>query len=88
MRPDASPIALALTLPLALLAAPGSPADEPHSMPETSAEIVEIDVVVRDSNGVLVRDLQESDFEVLEDGKKQTISHFSRAVHKKAGPDA
>ena len=38
--------------------------------------VVLLDVVVRDKKGRLVRDLEASDFEVLEDGKKQEVVAF------------
>src|SRR5205814_6016704 len=37
-----------------------------------------VDVVVRDKRGQPVRDLQQSDFQVLEDGVPQTIGSFTR----------
>jgi VWFA-related protein len=40
-------------------------------------DYVEVDVVVTDRQGNLVRDLKKEDFQVLEDGKAQTISAFS-----------
>lgn len=40
-------------------------------------ELVQIDVVVTDKQGKLVTDLKREDFQLLEDGKPQTISHFS-----------
>src|SRR5689334_11241123 len=36
-----------------------------------------VDVVVRDKHGNPVRDLQQSDFEVLEDGVAQTVGSFT-----------
>jgi VWFA-related protein len=39
----------------------------------TNVTAVLVDVVVRDKHGMLVRDLQPSDFEVFEDGVSQTI---------------
>ena len=41
---------------------------------KTTVTAVLVDVVVRDKHGMLVRDLQQSDFEVLEDGVAQTRS--------------
>jgi VWFA-related protein len=38
---------------------------------------VEVDVVVTEREGNLVRDLKKEDFQVLEDGKAQTITTFS-----------
>ena len=40
-------------------------------------DYVEVDVVVTDRDGNLVRDLKKEDFQVLEDGKPQTISAFT-----------
>jgi VWFA-related protein len=49
--------------------------DEPLLRIET--ELVQIDVVVTDKEGKLVRDLRREDFELYEDGKKQEITHFA-----------
>src|SRR5262245_33479478 len=49
--------------------------DEPLLRLET--ELVQIDVVVADKQGKLVRDLKRVDFELFEDGKKQEITHFA-----------
>jgi len=46
----------------------------------TRAELVRLDVVVTDADGKLVRDLTREDFQLLEDGKVQTLSQFL-AVH-------
>jgi len=40
-------------------------------------ELVQIDIVVSDKQGKLVSDLKREDFQILEDGKPQTVSHFS-----------
>src|SRR5215471_13633938 len=37
---------------------------------------VRVDVIVSDKNGAAVADLKQSDFEVLEDGKPQTVETF------------
>lgn len=44
---------------------------------KAQVEYVEVDVLVTDSQGKLVRDLTKDDFQVFEDGKRQTISNFS-----------
>src|SRR5262245_25365938 len=49
--------------------------DEPLLRIET--ELVQIDVVVTDKQGKLVRDLKRVDFELFDDGKKQEIAHFA-----------
>src|ERR1043166_3202163 len=41
-------------------------------------DYVEVDVVVTDRQGNLVRDLKKEDFQVLEDGKGQTINTFTQ----------
>lgn len=40
-------------------------------------EVVQIDVVVTDKQGNIVRDLKREDFQLFEDGKPQTIAYFS-----------
>ena len=40
-------------------------------------DYVEVDALVTDSQGNFIRDLKKEDFQVLEDGKPQTISAFS-----------
>lgn len=42
-----------------------------------SVNLVQVDAVVTDSKGHAVRDLQQDDFEILEDGKPEAITHFS-----------
>src|SRR5262249_42137529 len=41
-------------------------------------DYVEVDVVVTDRQGQLVKDLKKEDFQVLEDGKAQSISAFTQ----------
>jgi VWFA-related protein len=45
-----------------------------------TAELVELDVIVTDSKGRPVGDLQQTDFEVCEDGVKQEIVAFERLL--------
>ncbi len=73
-------------------AAPNSSPVPSQPAPQTSAEIttrtsqapfqssvnlVPIRVVVRDGKGAAVKGLQREDFQVFQDGKPQTIAHFS-----------
>lgn len=51
------------------------PQDEATLRIET--ELVQIEAIVTDKNGKLVRDLKREDFELREDGKAQEISYFS-----------
>jgi len=58
-----------------------------------SLEIVQVDVVVTDKKGRPVADLTAADFEVLQDGKRQTVTHagyvgLARAPMTPAGADA
>ena len=55
-----------------------APAQQP-SQPTFKVQVdyVEVDVVVTDRQGQLVRDLKKEDFQVLEDGKAQTINTFT-----------
>jgi VWFA-related protein len=52
---------------------------EPPELPTFKAEVnyVEVDALVTDAAGNLVRDLRAEDFEVLEDGKPQALAAFS-----------
>src|SRR5687768_3691493 len=55
---------------------------QPTSQPQTptfkvEVEFVEVDVRVTDSKGNFVRDLTKDDFQILEDGKAQTVAAFS-----------
>ncbi|HYX41029.1 MAG TPA: VWA domain-containing protein [Pyrinomonadaceae bacterium] len=54
-----------------------SPTPSDEEVVRITANLVQLDVVVTDKNGNQVTDLQPSDFEILEDGKPQQITHFS-----------
>jgi len=56
---------------------PPGPAEGPVPVFPSAAELVQIDVVVAGADGAPVRDLRREDFEVLEDGRPQRISHFA-----------
>ena len=47
----------------------------PTPVAGTTVEVVAVDAVVTDSHGKYVTDLEASDFEIEEDGRKQTISN-------------
>jgi len=61
---------------VALLAAASPPGNAQQIAPEVRSELVQLDAVVTDQDGKLVRDLTRDDFEVLEDGKPQRLAHF------------
>jgi VWFA-related protein len=66
-------------LPAAVLAfggaAPQREPTQPTPVIGTTVEVVQVDAVVVDSKGRYVTDLETSDFEITEDGRKQTISN-------------
>src|SRR5258708_30447488 len=64
----------------AVLTAGQTPAPAPQASQPTfkvQVDYVEVDVVVTDRQNQLVRDLKKEDFQVLEDGKPQTINTFT-----------
>ena len=64
------------------------PAQRAEGSVKTNVTAVLVDVVVRDKHGVLVRDLQASDFEVLEDGVAQTIGSITPIFEDVPAPAA
>ena len=56
--------------------APPPPAQQQPTF-KVRVDYVEVDAVVTDRQGRLVRDLKKDDFQVLEDGKSQAITNFS-----------
>jgi VWFA-related protein len=63
-------------LPVAPLAAQTTPAGEQDDVVRITTNLVQIDAVVT-KDGKAVRDLKAEDFEIYEDGKKQTITTFA-----------
>jgi len=59
---------------------PPPPAQPSQQQPtfKVRVDYVDVDVVVTERQGNLVRDLKKEDFQVLEDGKGQTISTFTQ----------
>lgn len=52
------------------------PADQAQPVFRTGINFVRVDVIASDRNGNAIADLKQSDFEVLEDGKPQTVETF------------
>ncbi len=50
-----------------------------QELPTFKAEVeyVEVDALVTDQSGALVRDLKKEDFQIFEDGKSQSIAGFA-----------
>src|SRR6476660_4949580 len=55
----------------------GQAQDAPTPTFKAQVEYVEVDALVTDQQGQFVRDLTKDDFQVFEDGKRQTVSTFS-----------
>ncbi|MBI4850649.1 MAG: VWA domain-containing protein [Acidobacteria bacterium] len=55
---------------------PQTPQDEDKTI-RIDTELIQLDVIVTDKNGHVVNSLKQEDFEIIEDGKKQSISFFS-----------
>lgn len=53
------------------------PAGQGADVVRIRTELVQIDVAVKDAKGAFLRDLQRGDFEILEDGRPQVITHFA-----------
>lgn len=78
---------LAIAVAGVLADQPPAPAQQqtqqPAQQPQTPTfklrvDYVEVDVVVTDRDGNLVKDLKKEDFQVLEDGKPQTVTAFTQ----------
>jgi VWFA-related protein len=71
-------VALIVLLAGTALAAGQTPAPQPQPPTfKVQVDYVEVDIVVTDKQGKHIRDLKKEDFQVLEDGKSQTISVFT-----------
>jgi len=71
-------------------AAPAPDSQRPETIFTVTSTLVQVDAVVTDSKGHQIADLTPADFQVFEDGKLQTLTHFSYvrvAPEHKAAPD-
>jgi Ca-activated chloride channel family protein len=73
-------MSLVLAASLTALAAPGQPTFR------AGVDLVAFGVTVVDRKGQLVTDLTRADFEIVEDGTPQTVSHFTRGLGDGEGP--
>jgi hypothetical protein len=64
-----------LTAGLAVALAQAPPQGEP--VLRITVTLVQVDAIVTDRSGRQVRDLKAEDFELLQDGRPQKITHFS-----------
>src|SRR5262245_36904341 len=56
--------------------APARPTDQPTPTFRGGINVVRVDVLVSDKNGASISDLKADDFEITEDGKRQSIDTF------------
>src|SRR5262245_55329285 len=76
---------LAAVLAVGIQAAPHPSADQSVHEIGVEAELVQLDIVVTDANDQPVTDLGPDDFELLEDGQPQVISHFAHGFVPRVG---
>src|SRR4026208_89118 len=74
------PRMFAIGILVALLSAEQQVQQPPPPTFKVEVNYVEIDARVTDAQGNFVRDLTQSDFQILEDGKPQTIPAFTRVA--------
>src|SRR5688572_21404221 len=55
--------------------------DPPADVVKISTNLIQLDATVTDSKGNVIRDLTRDDFEVYENGRKQSISGFNFLSH-------
>ena len=71
-----------------MLALPGAaqqkPSDQDQNVPQFKVQVNVVNVFfnVKDKHGALVPDLKQDDFELLEDGRPQTIKYFSAETNQ------
>jgi len=68
-------------------AAPSSPTATQEPVFKAGIDLVNVAVTVTDRKGGLVGDLTADDFEILEDGHKQTITYFAVGDAPEGGPE-
>jgi VWFA-related protein len=69
-----------------LLAVAAGPASPQQVVPGARAEVVQLDAVVTDARGELVRDLTQDDFQIFEDGKLHRVSQFFVVTRSRPAP--
>lgn len=74
-------------LPLSLVGAQMKPADDKDEVVRITTNLVQIDAVVT-KDGKPVPDLKAEDFEIYEDGRKQTITSFAYISNVSKVPDS
>jgi VWFA-related protein len=77
MTKTASTTAAAWVVVAGTLLGSQTPPAQPPVKYDTEVTLIEVDAVVTDGEGHIVRDLRKEDFEILESGKPQTIDRMS-----------
>ena len=73
-----SNVALAAALSLSPILAPSAPAQEQEPTYTTNTRLVILPAIVQDKSGHLITNLNQSQFQVFDDGQAQTIKLFKR----------
>jgi VWFA-related protein len=86
-------VVIAMLLGAALVSTQDPPASQGATQPQQpvfrgGVNVVRVDVIVTDSNGNPVTDLAKEEFEIVEDGKPQTIDLFRQIKIDGSTPDA
>src|SRR5262245_58249742 len=75
------PVRAIITVAVAIAAVAILPAQSPSTPQEptfrSGVDLVEVDVIVTDTKGNPVRDLMKEDFEIIEEGRPQSVRTFS-----------
>ncbi|MSO45783.1 MAG: VWA domain-containing protein [Acidobacteria bacterium] len=70
----------------ALLVAPLGPVAGQQATFQAGIDLVNLGITVTDRRGSFITDLRMEDFEVIEDGRKQTLTYFARGDQSPAAP--
>lgn len=62
---------------------PQQPQQQQEPVARITTDLVQLDIIVTDRSGKPVKDLKREDFELLEDGKVQAITHFAQGTAAK-----
>lgn len=76
-----------IVLVLVLLAAAVTMGASQQPVFRAETELVTVTAVVTDRRGNFMTDLEQTEFEVLEDGRKQTITYFARGESSERAPE-
>lgn len=78
---------IVVSLVLACAATLASPAGAQTPLFRSGVDLATFSVTVMDRKGQFITDLSPDDFEILEDGKPQSLNYFARGTEIDAGPE-